>query len=81
MIITDTAISVSGLEKSFKDVKVLQNINFTGRKGSIFALLGSNGAGKTTIIKILSTLLKPDQGAPKSAALMLSVSRIRYAKK
>ena len=31
-------------------------------KGSIFALLGSNGAGKTTIVKILTTLLKPDGG-------------------
>lgn len=63
MIKTDTAISVSGLEKSFKNVKVLEKINFTVRKGSIFALLGSNGAGKTTIIKILSTLIKPDQGS------------------
>lgn len=63
MIKTDTAISVSGLEKSFKNVKVLQKINFTVRKGSIFALLGSNGAGKTTTIKILSTLIKPDQGS------------------
>jgi ABC-2 type transport system ATP-binding protein len=63
MITNDTAISVSDLEKSFKDVKVLQKINFSVRKGSIFALLGSNGAGKTTTIKILSTLIKPDQGS------------------
>lgn len=63
MIQTDTAISVSGLEKSFKNVKVLQKINFSVRRGSIFALLGSNGAGKTTTIKILSTLLKPDHGS------------------
>jgi ABC-2 type transport system ATP-binding protein len=62
MITNNTAISVSGLEKSFKEVKVLQKIDFTVRKGSIFALLGSNGAGKTTAIKILSTLIKPDQG-------------------
>jgi len=63
MIQTNTVISVSGLEKSFKNVKVLQNVNFTVQKGSIFALLGSNGAGKTTVIKILSTLIKPDQGS------------------
>ena len=63
MIKTDTAISVNGLEKSFKNVKVLKKINFTVRKGSIFALLGSNGSGKTTMIKILTTLLKPDQGS------------------
>lgn len=55
-------ISVSGLEKSFKNVKVLKIIDFSVQRGSIFALLGSNGAGKTTTIKILSTLLKPDQG-------------------
>jgi len=63
MISKDTAISVSGLEKSFKDVTVLQKINFTVRKSSIFALLGSNGAGKTTTIRILSTLIKPDRGS------------------
>lgn len=59
----DTAISVNGLEKSFKDIKVLKDISFTVKKGSIFALLGSNGAGKTTMIKILTTLLKPDKGS------------------
>ncbi|MFA6309680.1 MAG: ATP-binding cassette domain-containing protein [Clostridia bacterium] len=63
MLKTNTAIAVSGLEKSFKNVKVLQKIDFTVKKGSIFALLGSNGAGKTTTIKILTTLLKPDAGS------------------
>ncbi|MDI3311693.1 MAG: ATP-binding cassette domain-containing protein, partial [Thermoanaerobacterium sp.] len=63
MIQTNTAISVNGLEKSFKDLKVLKNISFTVKRGSIFALLGSNGAGKTTMIKILTTLLKPDKGS------------------
>jgi len=62
MIGTNTAISVSGLEKSYKDLKVLKGIDFTVKKGSIFALLGSNGSGKTTMIKILTTLLKPDKG-------------------
>jgi ABC-2 type transport system ATP-binding protein len=37
-------------------------VDFEVRTGSIFALLGSNGAGKTTIVKILTTLLKPDEG-------------------
>lgn len=55
-------IEVSGLKKSFKTNKVLKDVSFTIRKGSIFALLGSNGAGKTTIVKILSTLSKPDGG-------------------
>lgn len=57
-----TAIHISNLKKSYKDVEVLRGINLTIKKGSIFALLGSNGAGKTTTIKILSTLIKPDAG-------------------
>lgn len=57
------AIAVNGLEKSYNSLKVLKKIHFTVHKGSIFALLGSNGAGKTTVIKILTTLLKPDKGS------------------
>jgi ABC-2 type transport system ATP-binding protein len=53
---------VQGLEKSFKDVHVLRGVDFDVATGSIFALLGSNGAGKTTVVKILSTLLKADAG-------------------
>ena len=63
MIQNNIAISVSGLEKSYKKLKVLKKISFTVQKGSIFALLGSNGSGKTTMIKILTTLLKPDKGS------------------
>lgn len=59
---TLNAITVNRLEKSFKNLKVLNNIDFTVAKGTIFALLGSNGAGKTTMIKILTTLLKSDSG-------------------
>lgn len=60
---TDFAISVNGLKKSFKTTEVLKNVDFQVRHGEIFALLGSNGAGKTTTIKILCTLLKPDGGS------------------
>ena len=59
---TDTAIHVEGLEKSFKTLEVLRGVDFDVARGSIFALLGSNGAGKTTVVKILSTLLKADAG-------------------
>ena len=58
----EPAIRVRGIEKSFKDVHVLRGVDFDVRAGSIFALLGSNGAGKTTVVKILATLLKPDAG-------------------
>lgn len=56
------AIQVKGLQKSYKQLQVLKGVDFEVEKGSIFALLGSNGAGKTTIIKILATLLKQDGG-------------------
>lgn len=55
-------IRVQGLEKFFKDLHVLRGVDFEVTRGSIFALLGSNGAGKTTVIKALSTLLAPDAG-------------------
>ncbi|OXS59480.1 ABC-2 type transport system ATP-binding protein [Bacillus sp. V-88] len=55
-------ISVKGLKKSFKDKEVLKGVDFEVQRGEIFALLGSNGAGKTTIVNILSTLLKADSG-------------------
>jgi ABC-2 type transport system ATP-binding protein len=57
-----TAIQVRGLEKSYKALRVLRGVDFDVARGSIFALLGSNGAGKTTAVRILSTLLKPDAG-------------------
>jgi ABC-2 type transport system ATP-binding protein len=56
------AIQVKGLQKSYKQLHVLKGVDFEVEKGSIFALLGSNGAGKTTIIKILTTLLEQDGG-------------------
>jgi ABC-2 type transport system ATP-binding protein len=56
------AIRVRGLEKSYPKVRVLRGVDFDVARGSIFALLGANGAGKTTVVKILSTLLAPDAG-------------------
>ena len=59
----DMAIKVKDLKKSFKATKVLMGVDFEVKRGEIFALLGSNGAGKTTIVNILSTLLKHDGGS------------------
>ncbi|MGA2829148.1 MAG: ATP-binding cassette domain-containing protein [Streptosporangiaceae bacterium] len=56
------AIHVQGLEKSYKKLRALRGVDFDVARGSIFALLGSNGAGKTTVVNILSTLLKADAG-------------------
>jgi ABC-2 type transport system ATP-binding protein len=56
------SIQSRGLQKSYKQLHVLKGVDFEVEKGSIFALLGSNGAGKTTIVRILTTLLKQDEG-------------------
>ena len=63
MTVTEIAIRVEGLRKSFRDLPVLRGVDFELERGSILALLGSNGAGKTTVVRILSTLLKADAGA------------------
>lgn len=55
-------IFVEGLSKRFGEIQALQQINFSVNEGEIFGFLGPNGAGKTTTIRILSGLLKPDNG-------------------
>lgn len=59
---TTPAIQIAGLTKSYGDNHVLRGVDLDVARGSIFALLGSNGAGKTTCVRILSTLLKGDSG-------------------
>ena len=56
-------IQIKGVKKSYKDVEVLKGVDFEVEQGGIFALLGSNGAGKTTMIRIMTTLLKADAGS------------------
>ena len=60
---TTSAIEIAGLTKSFGDHAVLRGVDLSVPAGGIFALLGSNGAGKTTMVRILSTLLRADSGA------------------
>lgn len=59
---TNNAIEIKGLTKSFGEKQVLKGIDLSVHAGKIVAILGPNGAGKTTTIKILSTLLDPDGG-------------------
>jgi ABC-2 type transport system ATP-binding protein len=59
---TGPAIALRDLQKSYGDLHVLRGVSFEVQPGSIFALLGSNGAGKTTIVRTRSTLLRPDAG-------------------
>jgi ABC-2 type transport system ATP-binding protein len=58
----DGAIEVEGLKKRFGDVVALDGIDFSVPPRSIFGLLGPNGAGKTTAVRILATVLEPDEG-------------------
>jgi ABC-2 type transport system ATP-binding protein len=59
---TNTAIEVTNLVKAYKDVPVLHDVSFSVERGTVFALLGANGSGKTTTINILATLIDADGG-------------------
>lgn len=56
-------INIEHLSKSYGDVKAVNDISFYVEKGKLFAFLGTNGAGKSTTIDILCTLLRPDGGS------------------
>jgi daunorubicin resistance ABC transporter ATP-binding subunit len=58
-----TAIRVTGLVKSFGEVKALCGVDFEVARGTVFGLLGPNGAGKTTAVRVLTTILTPDAGS------------------
>ncbi|WP_343306686.1 ABC transporter ATP-binding protein [Chitinophaga niabensis] len=55
-------IVVENIHKSFGDIKALQNISFTVEEGELFGLIGPDGAGKSTLFRILATLLLADKG-------------------
>jgi len=56
-------IEVQGLSKSFGKVQAVKGVSFSARDGQITGLLGPNGAGKSTTLRMLYTLLKPDDGS------------------
>ncbi len=66
---TENAIVVEGLEKSYGSVRALCGVDFEVETGTVFGLLGPNGAGKTTAVRILTTLLEPDGGTATVAGL------------
>jgi len=56
------AIEVCHISKSYRKVTALDDVSFSVNKGEVFGLIGPDGAGKTTMFRLLCTLLKPDQG-------------------
>jgi ABC-2 type transport system ATP-binding protein len=64
---TTNAIEVRNLAKGYKEVPVLRDVSFTVGRGTVFALLGANGSGKTTTINILTTLIDADGGTASVA--------------
>lgn len=58
----DFVVKINGVSKDYGSAHVLDNMSFTVPKGSIFGLVGRNGAGKTTIMRIISGLQKPTSG-------------------
>lgn len=55
-------LSVENLVKNYKEIKALKSITFSVQEGEIFGLIGSDGAGKTTLFRIIASLLLPDNG-------------------
>lgn len=70
-------ITVQNLSKSYNKVKAIQNISFEVEKSEIFGLIGPDGAGKTTIFRILTTLLLSDEGQ----ATMMGLDVVKDFKK
>lgn len=63
------AIEVQNISKKYADAVALSNISFTVNPGELFGLIGPDGAGKTTLFRILTTLLLPDEGNAKVSGL------------
>ena len=62
-------IEASGISKKFKVTQALKNISFDVNEGDIFGFIGPDGAGKTTLFRIITTLLLPDEGEIKVLGL------------
>lgn len=58
-------IEINNLTKKFGDLKAVDNVSFSIKKGELFGLLGPNGSGKTTMIKMLTGQIKPTEGTAK----------------
>ncbi len=71
----DEIIKVSGLCKQFKDINAVRNLSFTVQKGDVYGFLGQNGAGKSTTIRMLLSLITPTSGDIEMFGLKLATHR------
>jgi ABC-type multidrug transport system ATPase subunit len=60
---TPSSVTINQVSKSYKEVKALNEISLSIEKGEIFGFIGPDGAGKTTLFRIMTTLLLPDKGS------------------
>src|SRR3954470_24781173 len=59
----ETIIKATGLVKQFKEVRAVNDLSFSVREGEIYGFLGQNGAGKSTTIRMLLSLVRPSSGS------------------
>ncbi len=78
---SEKVIEVYGLSKKFKELRAVNNLNINVHKGDVFGFLGPNGAGKSTTIRMLLSLINPDQGKIKIFNKSLSKNRIEILRK
>ena len=70
-----TIVTVKNLTKNFKDIKAVNNLSFSVEQGQVYGFLGQNGAGKSTTIRMLLTLIKPTSGSIEIFGLNLEKHR------
>ncbi len=78
---TEEIIQVRNVSKFFKNVKAVDDLSFSVQKGDVYGFLGQNGAGKSTMIRMLLTLVKPTNGSIKIFGNELSAYRIDILKR
>lgn len=77
----DKIIEINSLTKDFKDLRAVNNLNLNVFEGDIFGFLGPNGAGKSTTIRMLLSLIRPNEGGIKLFGKSLPKNRIEILKK
>src|SRR3984893_18568400 len=77
----DAIIQVKNLSKDFKEIKAVHDLSFTVSSGQVYGFLGQNGAGKSTTIRMLLTLVAPTSGEIEIFGLNLRTHRREILRK